>query len=75
MDNKTQIEVILGNSNSRFSGVTSTMLRVLEYHKDEINIAVLGKHHLPEGIKSLSFLSLKQYGIFLFSSDFDHSKK
>ena len=31
------------------------MLRVLEYHKDEINIAVLGKHHLPEGIKSLSF--------------------
>ena len=55
MDNKTQIEVILGNSNSRFSGVTSTMLRVLEYHKDEINIAVLGKHHLPEGIKSLSF--------------------
>ena len=55
MDDKIQIEVILGNSNSRFSGVTSTMLRVLEYHKHEVNIAVLGKHHLPEGIKSLSF--------------------
>ena len=55
MKDKTQIEVILGNSNSRFSGVTSTMLRVLEHHKHKINIAVLGKHYLPDDVQSLSF--------------------
>ncbi|MAB60645.1 MAG: hypothetical protein CMO46_08925 [Verrucomicrobiales bacterium] len=53
---KDSIEVILGNSNRRFSGVTSTMLRVLEYHKDQIGVAVLGRHHLPDGVKSISLL-------------------
>jgi len=54
MENKS-IEVILGNSNRRFSGVTSTMLRVLEHHKDKIGIAVMGKHHLPPDVPSVSF--------------------
>ena len=54
MENKS-IEVILGNSNRRFSGVTSTMLRVLEHHKDEIGITVMGKPHLPEYVPSISF--------------------
>ena len=53
---KNIIEVILGNSNRRFSGVTSTMLRVLEYHKDQLGIVVLGGHHLPNGIRSVTFL-------------------
>ena len=54
MENKS-IEVILGNSNRRFSGVTSTMLRVLEHHKGKIGIYVMGKHHLPEDVPSISF--------------------
>ena len=54
MENKS-IEVILGNSNRRFSGVTSTMLRVLEHHKGKIGISVMGKHHLPEDVPSISF--------------------
>ena len=54
MENKS-IEVILGNSNRRFSGVTSTMLRVLEHHKYKIGIAVMGKHHLPADVTSISF--------------------
>jgi mannosyltransferase len=54
MENKS-IEVILGNSNRRFSGVTSTMLRVLEHHKDKIGITVMGKPHLPEYVPSISF--------------------
>ncbi|MDE0570353.1 MAG: glycosyltransferase family 4 protein [Verrucomicrobiales bacterium] len=54
MENKS-IEVILGNSNRRFSGVTSTMLRVLEHHKDKIGITVMGKPHLPADVPTISF--------------------
>ncbi|HIG84067.1 MAG TPA: glycosyltransferase family 1 protein [Verrucomicrobia bacterium] len=54
MENKS-IEVILGNSNRRFSGVTSTMLRVLEHHKDKIGITVMGKPHLSADVPSISF--------------------
>ena len=50
-----QTELILGNSNPRFSGVTSTMLQVLRYQKDMINVVVLGSHHLPDGIPQVSF--------------------
>ncbi|SMF59502.1 mannosyltransferase [Alteromonadaceae bacterium Bs31] len=42
-------EVILGNSNARFSGVTSTMLQCLEYQRQWISVRVLGKHFLPDG--------------------------
>lgn len=53
-----QTELILGNSNPRFSGVTSTMLQVLRYQKDLVNVAVLGKHHLPNDIQRITFLQL-----------------
>ncbi len=54
------IEVILGNSNPRFSGVTSTMLQTLEVQAKLMNVCVLGKHHLPEHLQHLSinFLEL-----------------
>ena len=50
--------VILGNSNAKFSGVTSTMLQTLPYLRDRIPLAVLGAHHLPEGTPSLTFRQL-----------------
>lgn len=56
--NLEQTELILGNSNPRFSGVTSTMLQVLRHQKNLINVAVLGAHHLPEDIQSVSFREL-----------------
>ncbi|MBT8037053.1 MAG: glycosyltransferase family 4 protein [Verrucomicrobiae bacterium] len=51
-------ELILGNSNPRFSGVTSTMLQVLRYQKDLMKVAVLGNHHLPEDIQTATFRQL-----------------
>jgi mannosyltransferase len=50
-----ETELILGNSNKRFSGVTSTMLQVLPHQQKLMKLAVLGPHHLPEGTPSLSF--------------------
>ena len=50
-----EAELILGNSNSKFSGVTSTMLQVLEHQKELIPVAVLGKHHLPEDALAINF--------------------
>jgi len=41
------IEVILGNSNPRFSGVTSTMLQVLPEQMKRMEVAVMGGHNLP----------------------------
>ena len=58
MTNKqVSTEVILGNSNPRFSGVTSTMIQVLPHQQKMISMSVLGKHHLPENIPTLSFSS------------------
>lgn len=48
------VNIILGNSNSRFSGVTSTMLQVLEVQKSKAEIVVLGPHHLPADVRSVS---------------------
>ena len=50
-----EIELIIGNSNSNFSGVTSTMLQVLSYQQKLVNLRVMGKHHLPDPSISLSF--------------------
>ena len=50
-----EIEVILGNSNSRFSGVTSTMLQTLAVQKKMMGIRVMGQHHLPEPSLAISF--------------------
>lgn len=48
--------VILGNSNRRFSGVTSTMLQTLPGVRKRLPVAVMGKHHLPEDVPTLGFL-------------------
>jgi len=53
-----QAELILGNSNQRFSGVTSTMLQVIRYQKDITKLVVLGSHHLPDGISHVTFRQL-----------------
>lgn len=50
------VEIILGNSNKRFSGVTSTMLQVLRYQQKRANVAVLGTHNMPETVHTLSYL-------------------
>ena len=53
-----QFDIILGNSNKRFSGVTSTMLQVLDVQQRKAGIAVLGKHHVPPGTPVVSFWQL-----------------
>jgi mannosyltransferase len=53
--NEQEIELIIGNSNSNFSGVTSTMLQVLSHEKDLIHLRVMGKHHLPDESLAISF--------------------
>lgn len=52
----SQVELILGNSSSKFSGVTSTMLQVLKHQKEIIPLSVLGTHYLPKDIDSINFL-------------------
>ncbi len=52
------IQIILGNSSRRFTGVTSTMLQVLDKQKDLAGVAVLGGHNLPAGTSVLSFREL-----------------
>lgn len=56
MEAGSDIELIIGNSNKRFSGVTSTMIQVLPHQQKSLNIAVLGDHHLPAGSVSISYL-------------------
>ena len=50
--------VILGNANRRFSGVTSTMLQVLEHQQNQTAVVVLGAWHLPSTVRSMQFLTL-----------------
>ena len=50
-----EIELIIGNSNSNFSGVTSTMLQVMSYQKQLINLRIMGKHFLPDESLAISF--------------------
>ena len=47
--------MILGNSNSNFSGVTSTMLQVLPHQQNLMRLRVMGKHHLPDPSLAISF--------------------
>ncbi|MDG2035170.1 MAG: hypothetical protein P8J42_00970, partial [Pseudomonadales bacterium] len=56
------IELILGNSNKRFSGVTSTMLQVLNKQLSLLPVAVLGDYFLPSKVNAISFLDLIKYG-------------
>ena len=55
METNDQPELIIGNSNKRFSGVTSTMLQVLPHQQKRMQLAVMGAHHLPENVPNLSF--------------------
>lgn len=50
-----EIELIIGNSNSNFSGVTSTMLQLLPEQRTLINLRVMGKHHLTDQSLNISF--------------------
>lgn len=50
--------LILGNSNKRFSGVTSTMLQTLPFVQEQMPLAVMGEHHLPAGTPTISFREL-----------------
>lgn len=50
-----EIELIIGNSNSNFSGVTSTMLQLLSEQQKLINLRVMGKHHLPDKSLNITF--------------------
>lgn len=52
------VELILGNSNSKFSGVTSTMLENLRYQRDLIGLRVLGEHHLGDPELAIGFSDL-----------------
>ena len=66
--NKDDIELILGNSNSRFSGVTSTMLQVLRHQQNMIKVAVMGKHHLPEDVLNITFSDARKFCRTLLTS-------
>jgi mannosyltransferase len=50
-----EVELIIGNSNSNFSGVTSTMLQVLSYQRNMINLRVMGKHFLNDPSLAINF--------------------
>lgn len=50
-----EIRLVLGNSNKRFSGVTSTMLQVLKLQSRMTACAVLGAHHVPESYCTLGY--------------------
>ncbi|MEP2652165.1 MAG: glycosyltransferase family 4 protein [Paraglaciecola sp.] len=50
-----EVELIVGNSNSNFSGVTSTMLQVMSYQKELINLRIMGEHFLPDPRLAISF--------------------
>ena len=55
---KCEVELIVGNSNSNFSGVTSTMLQVLPEQQKLINLRVMGKHHLPDASLNIGFFQV-----------------
>lgn len=48
-------ELIVGNSNPRFSGVTSTMLQTLVHQVTMMDVKVLGSSHLPDESLAISF--------------------
>lgn len=50
-----EVELIIGNSNSNFSGVTSTMLQVLSYQRNMISLRVMGKHFVDDPKLIISF--------------------
>lgn len=55
---ETEFELILGNSNKNFSGVTSTMLQTIGFQQQQMSLRVLGRHHLPDPSLAIGFLKL-----------------
>lgn len=53
-----QTRLIIGNSNKRFSGVTSTMLQLIPHQQALTSLAVLGEYHLPSSVDSMTYLEL-----------------
>jgi len=53
-----QCELILGNSNKRFSGVTSTMLQNFAFQKNKMNTLIMGGHHVEDKKYVTSFWQL-----------------
>ena len=51
-------QLILGNSNKRFSGVTSTMLQTLPEVQGRMPLVVMGEHHLPPETPTIRFRDL-----------------
>ena len=47
--------VILGNGNRRFSGVTSTLLQVLPHQVSRTHVFILGAAHMPADAQTVSF--------------------
>ena len=50
-----ETQLILGNSGRNFSGVTSTMLQVLQHQQQLAHVAVLGSNYLPTGSAVLNY--------------------
>ncbi len=64
MNKQTRIErseLILGNSNKRFSGVTSTMLQTMEIQKSLTNLVVMGRHNVGDVEYVVSFWDIFRY--------------
>jgi len=57
-----QLQVILGNSNRRFSGVTSTMLQTMAYQRSLCELRVLGSHNLPDPSIAIGFREAMKLG-------------
>ena len=50
-----EVELIIGNSNSNFSGVTSTMLQVMSHQRKMLGLRIMGKHFLPDPSLAITF--------------------
>lgn len=51
----TETQIILGNSNRRYSGVTSSMLATLPEVSTRMKVAIMGAHHVPAEYAVLGF--------------------
>ena len=56
-DEFSKIELLIGNSSRKFSGGTSIMLQLLDYQEKLKPLVVIGKHYVPEQIRSISIFN------------------
>lgn len=57
----TSCELILGNSNANFSGVTSTMLQTLDIQRNLMAVRVLSQHHLEDPALATGFWDIVRH--------------